>query len=248
MQEVDKNAELVLCVASDIFDFEQDHALSQALQNKSQTKKLFYVNNELIDEEVDYWLSEAVFRPRGDVETDPNWKQIIPYVSLIRDDGALLFYTRTKKGGEKRLVNKFSCGFGGHVNPVDGVSPNRAFLQKEAIRELLEETALQVQDGKGDEISPLELPRHLQMAGLIYDNTTDVGQVHLGFHYVLFVGKNFQIEPSAECESFVWRYSDRAADSGSHADRLEPWTIAVQDRLFQITGKELKDDAVRANK
>ncbi|HBR08365.1 MAG TPA: hypothetical protein DD735_05640, partial [Clostridiales bacterium] len=59
------------------------------------------------------------FIPRPDAEQDPGYKQIIPYVALVRGDEAFLL-RRLKKGGEKRLHGMLSLGVGGHINPVDG--------------------------------------------------------------------------------------------------------------------------------
>ncbi|MBU0515732.1 MAG: hypothetical protein KJ621_13265, partial [Proteobacteria bacterium] len=74
--------------------------------------------------QVDRWLgailSPGVSRwlPRAEVENDPNFKQIIPY--LVLSFGGLVFrYRRGKRGAERRLHAKFSLGLGGHVNPGD---------------------------------------------------------------------------------------------------------------------------------
>ena len=58
------------------------------------------------------------FRPRAQAETDPGFKQIIPYV-VITDGARVLHYVRGKKSGEQRLVAKGSIGIGGHINDED---------------------------------------------------------------------------------------------------------------------------------
>src|SRR5450432_1186674 len=60
----------------------------------------------------------ASFRPRSEVETDPSWLQLIPYV-VLQHHGRIFHYTRGKSGGEQRLHAKRSIGIGGHINPVD---------------------------------------------------------------------------------------------------------------------------------
>ena len=55
------------------------------------------------------------FRLRAQAETDPSFKQIIPYV-VITDGERVLHYVRGKKAGEQRLVAKGSIGIGGHIN------------------------------------------------------------------------------------------------------------------------------------
>src|SRR5438270_8490205 len=75
------------------------------------------------------------FRPRAAVETDPAYKQLIPYV-VLACRGQLFHYTRMA-GGEARLRAKRSVGVGGHINPTDAdaTDPYRAGL----LRELAEE-------------------------------------------------------------------------------------------------------------
>ena len=58
------------------------------------------------------------FRLRAEAETDPGFKQIIPYV-VITDGARVLHYVRGKKAGEQRLVAKGSIGIGGHINDED---------------------------------------------------------------------------------------------------------------------------------
>src|SRR5437868_7597172 len=55
---------------------------------------------------------------RSAAETDPSFKQIIPYVLLVHE-GKVLHYVRGKKAGEQRLVAKGSIGIGGHMNDHD---------------------------------------------------------------------------------------------------------------------------------
>src|SRR5690349_19859705 len=79
------------------------------------------------NDEVDRYLPVILdprnnhFMPRGLAETDPNFKQIIPYV-IITDGKSVLHYVRGKKAGEQRLVAKGSIGIGGHINQDDEVS------------------------------------------------------------------------------------------------------------------------------
>ena len=65
--------------------------------------------------------SELSFKPRGAMETDPRYKQLIPYVLMqwTDDDGKvhLFTYTRGGGGGESRLHAKRSVGIGGHISP-----------------------------------------------------------------------------------------------------------------------------------
>jgi predicted NUDIX family phosphoesterase len=108
------------------------------------------------------------FVPRSKAENDPSQKQIIPYV-LIRKGDRLLHYVRGKGSGEKRLVAMGSIGIGGHIRQED---------------ETLFTTGLQ----SYDDALQRELHEELRMDGhfdtriiaLLNDDTTPVGQVHLG--------------------------------------------------------------------
>jgi predicted NUDIX family phosphoesterase len=114
------------------------------------------------------------FMARAQAETNPAFKQVIPYV-VITDGKSVLHYVRGKKAGEQRLVAKGSVGIGGHINDEDhtlfafGV---QAF-QDAVKREICEELSIQ-----GD-----MAPRPV---GLINDDSTEVGQVHFGVVHVLF--------------------------------------------------------------
>ena len=82
----------------------------------------------------------GVFLERPTAEKDPMFKQIIPYV-LIEHRGRILAYQRTAKGNESRLHNKYSIGFGGHINDTD-LQPQSNILYTGMLRELNEEVYL----------------------------------------------------------------------------------------------------------
>lgn len=73
------------------------------------------------------------------VETDPRFKQIIPYLIYVRD-GKILTYLKTKQSSESRLHGKWSIGIGGHINPADGKGIRAVFTA--AKRESKEEIGL----------------------------------------------------------------------------------------------------------
>jgi predicted NUDIX family phosphoesterase len=58
------------------------------------------------------------YRPRSEVEEDPGYKQIIPYV-VFRCDAAVFCYPRGKSQGEARLHRLRSLGVGGHGSEGD---------------------------------------------------------------------------------------------------------------------------------
>lgn len=123
----------------------------------------------LIVEETDTILDTIqdlhFFIDRPTAEVSPQYKQIIPYV-LIRHDDEYFLLQRTAKQTEARLHHKLSLGIGGHINPdtpdiLDGLH-----------KELEEEVNV-----AGD--------YDLTFVGILNDDSTEVGQVHLGAVFVL---------------------------------------------------------------
>ena len=115
------------------------------------------------------------YRPRPQMEQDPNFKQLIPYVIFryIDDSGAVSLYQYSRGGGsgEKRLVSKKSVGIGGHISQEDGDSKDADPYHDGMARELKEEVII-------------ETPYVLKLVGLINDDETEVGKVHLGIVHI----------------------------------------------------------------
>lgn len=109
---------------------------------------------------------------RRDCETDPSFKQIIPYMVLTyagRGGTDIAIYQRTPMSGEKRLHGKWSLGVGGHISEHDANLtdlPTGVFREGWR-RELREELRMDTQFDATIE-------------GMIYDPSTAVGSVHLG--------------------------------------------------------------------
>ncbi|MEO1496258.1 MAG: phosphoesterase [Planctomycetota bacterium] len=138
--------------------------------------------------EVDRYLkpllaSEGLsYRPRGAMEDDPSFKQLIPYVLMRHTDAAggvrVFSYQRGGGGGEARLRAKRSVGVGGHISTLDAtheVAAADAGLYRRGLeRELAEEVSI-------------ETAFRESMVGLINDDETAVGRVHLGVVHVFDV-------------------------------------------------------------
>jgi predicted NUDIX family phosphoesterase len=119
-----------------------------------------YLNGLLIPELIQ-------FLPRSMVEDDPSWKQIIPYV-IFRCRDTVFCYTRGKTQGEARLHRLRSLGVGGHVSLEDAEGRKSLEAYESAMRREI------------DEEVEIRSPGHLCRVGLINDDATPVGQVHLG--------------------------------------------------------------------
>ncbi|HEY5496050.1 MAG TPA: hypothetical protein VIK16_05280, partial [Candidatus Limnocylindrales bacterium] len=55
---------------------------------------------------------ECRFAPRAAMESDPRFKQVIPYL-VLRDRGRYFLMRRTRAGVDVRLHERFSIGVGG---------------------------------------------------------------------------------------------------------------------------------------
>lgn len=113
---------------------------------------------------------ELSFRPRSLMETDPSFKQLIPYV-ILRHGGAIFEYVRGSSGGESRLHHRRSAGIGGHISSEDGHA-NAEVYRKGMLRELAEEVDLRSAWTE-------------RLLGFIYDGRTPVGEVHLGIVHLI---------------------------------------------------------------
>ena len=106
---------------------------------------------------------------RARAEEDPAFKQIIPYV-VLRWRDQLFNYVSGKRAGETRLQALRSIGVGGHINPTDANLFDDLYRQA-MLREVDEEVRL-------------DTSYQERCLGLINDDSTPVGQVHLGIVHV----------------------------------------------------------------
>jgi predicted NUDIX family phosphoesterase len=92
---------------------------------------------------------EAWVGPRPVLEEDEDFVQPIPYVVMRKGDNVLA-YTRGQAGGEGRLHDKVSVGFGGHIDlediarTEDGAIDLKGSVWMAVIRELLEELGIEI--------------------------------------------------------------------------------------------------------
>ncbi len=123
--------------------------------------------------QAEYYLSALLvpelmqYRPRSEVEDDPGFKQIIPYV-VFRCHDSVFCYTRGKSQGEARLHRLRSLGVGGHVAEEDALGGKTLDAYESAMRRELDEEVAVASAGR------------LSRVGLINDDSTSVGRVHLG--------------------------------------------------------------------
>ena len=157
------------------------------------------------------------YQPRDTVETDPSFKQLIPYCVFRHEppDGPAVFWSyRRSKGGEARLDAKRSLGVGGHISSIDGeVGPNA--YQVGMQRELDEEVAI---DGDHSQ----------RLIGLINDDSNEVGRVHLGFVHLFDLDRPQVLSREA---SIIDTGFEPLAELRLKSDRFETWSQIVLDHL-----------------
>jgi predicted NUDIX family phosphoesterase len=150
-----------------------------------------------------------VFIARPVAEVSPEYKQIIPYVALRNGDDFFVL-RRTARQTESRLHHKVSLGIGGHINP--DTPTLLGGLKKEL----------------DEEVSVPE-PYQLRFIGILNDDTTDVGRVHLGAVFMLDTPSRDVSVRETEKMTGSWRAREELR---SMRDAMETWSQIVYDRLI----------------
>ncbi len=175
--------------------------------------------------EVDRYLSmlldpkQTRWMPRATAEEDPSFKQLIPYclLSWQANDGTPQYFAYTRGGGqsEARLRAKRSVGIGGHIASTDGAHGDDASYEAGMRRELEEEIAI-----TGGFTS--------RCVGLINDDATPVGSVHLGIVHVL----SLELPKVQSCESELIDCGfEPLADLLADRERFETWSQIALDAV-----------------
>jgi predicted NUDIX family phosphoesterase len=159
------------------------------------------------------------FLPRAQAENDPTHKQIIPYVLLACGD-KVLHYVRGKKAGEQRLVAKGSIGIGGHMNDSDeslfawDEAAYRAGVEREVNEEIKIDTEFED-----------------RIVALLNDDTTEVGQVHLGVVHVFKLSEPKVDKREAMITNLAFLGKDELR---ARRDSLETWSQICVDALDRL--------------
>jgi predicted NUDIX family phosphoesterase len=127
---------------------------------------------------------------------------------------------RTAAGGDARLHHQYSIGVGGHLNPGDGGLLGG--LRREWAEELV-----------------ADFVPDFRLVGLLNDDTTDVGAVHLGAVYVADAGG--RAVAIRETDKLSGSFVEPAAVA-EVSDRLETWSrltfefLAADERPIREAG------------
>lgn len=193
------------------------------------------------------------FQQRDIVEQDIDKKQIIPYI--IIKDSQNRFFIYKRKGNEKRLHGFYSSGTGGHIDyedikenlmkeaPCDSkcfkinLSNFYEIIKKTLIRELYEETGIKINDR--------DFEKKIEFMGIIDEEISSVGKVHVGFVYLYKLSKDEIIKPvDEEIDYYQFLRIDEIYDIWN---AFEKWSILafsllnITKTIIYISDKKLTD-------
>ena len=161
------------------------------------------------------------FIPRPQAETNPAYKQIIPY-ALIAFEKTVLHYVRGKKAGEQRLVAKGSIGIGGHMNETDeslfamDEQAYRAGVEREVNEEIKIDTSFED-----------------RIVALLNDDSTEVGRVHLGVVHIFKLKQPKVEKREAMITGLAFLTKEELM---ARRESLESWSQICLDSLERLLG------------
>ena len=152
------------------------------------------------------------FEPRAAMEVDRSWKQVIPYL-VLRDGERYFLMRRTRAGGDARLHDRWSIGVGGHLNPVDGDLAGGLILEwREEVQ--------------------AEFEPEFRLVGLLNDDSTDVGSVHVGAVYLAdAAGRAVRIR---ETDKLTGEFAG-PSEVARVVPEMETWSALVFDHLERVS-------------
>jgi predicted NUDIX family phosphoesterase len=176
------------------------------------------VRTDGLDGFADLVAFEGRFIPRSVAELDRSSKQVVPYL-VLRDGDRIFLMRRTRAGGDARLHDRYSIGVGGHLNPGDVDLPSG--LRREWREEL-----------------EADFTPDFRLVGLLNDDTTEVGSVHLGAVYVAdAAGRPVGIR---ETDKLSGAFATRD-EVAAVVDRMETWSHLVFEHLDATAGSPPPD-------
>jgi len=152
------------------------------------------------------------FKPRAEVENDPSFQQIIPYVVFRHGDRYFLTH-RLRASSERRLRRQYSLGVGGHINPADlqAGDPILDGLKREWEEEVVYEGRFEA-----------------SLLGFLNEDSSPVSKVHLGVVFLV----------EGDSPDISIRETDKLAgelltlrDMRMYYLAMESWSQIVYDRL-----------------
>ncbi len=160
--------------------------------------------------------AEGLFLDRDLVEHDTSYKQLIVYL-VLRHEQDIFVYQRIQATGEKRLLDMYSFGLGGHINPVSSRS-YRKLITSNLIRELKEEVSFKD-------------PYAYRFLGFLNDEETEVGKYHLGLvFFVSTLSPQITVREKDKIEGKLVPVSQL----DTYRDRLESWSCLLLPYVLSL--------------
>jgi len=155
----------------------------------------------------------AEFNPRSLMETDPTYKQIIPYLIFQHEDKFFLMQ-RSNNASEKRLQSKYTLGIGGHVRADDLQQGSSLFdwAQREFHEEVQYEGKIKI-----------------GTLGMLNDDSNEVGKVHMGLVLMLF-GESEEISVKSELAGGELVTFDKLIEQ---LPNMETWSQIIVKTLWK---------------
>ena len=195
------------------------------LPEPSQEPRVQEISKELL-ERIE---TKGSFRPRDSVETDPSWRQIIPY-ALIAHKESVLLLKRLSAGNEARLHDRYTLGIGGHINPdvSERYPSSRTIVEAGLIAELREEL----------HIGGFQT----ELVGMIHESSTEVSAVHTGLVFVVTTHEEVRVKETHKLEGGFVGWQDVIL----RFEQLEGWSQAVAQAFIEETEEviDIPDDDV----
>lgn len=167
------------------------------------------------------WLHRAGLwiGPRDALEEMPAYRQIIPYVALRVGD-RYVKYMRMPAGGERRLHRRVSIGLGGHVDLPDVVVRGASIDLEATLSRSIEREVR-------EELNGVACTSKMWI-GVLVDNESDVGRVHMGIVAVWTLKE----APTGSSEEAIGTITLATIDElRAEQERLETWSALLVERL-----------------
>ena len=166
-------------------------------ENWVNNKSIVPLNFELFVQKCS--IAGFEFIKRYKAENNSSYKQIIPYIILqTSNNDKTAVYQR--QGSEERLHALWSLGIGGHINPVDiDTQASQDIFKKVLLAGMAREL-----DEELEQMPECCVPKFI---GVISEDVTDVGKVHLGAVFVIQTDNPEKFLPGEELFQFTWQHT-----------------------------------------
>lgn len=165
---------------------------------------------------------------RGDLENNPEFRHLIQYFLVIDKNTKEVVVYKRQKPTETRLIDKYSIGWGGHIQLEDQESffdPLKS-IDTLFLREMMEEIKISSNKTVSKNIT-------VEYSNSVYvlQTNDNVGSVHLGIVYFIYVDEIKNSVESNEEENIIVDYiklDELKKKIKNNELQLESWSMAIQ--------------------